>query len=84
MPASILKHTLNSDSLPAPHEIAVGELVLSLKDEQAILYTKDFTGKILEIGKGVQKFTELQDVNINNAREGDFLVKQGNGFTAAS
>jgi hypothetical protein len=84
VPASILKHTLNSDSLPAPHEIAVGELVLALKDEQAVLYTKDFTGKVLEIGKGVQKFTELQDVNINNAREGDFLVKQGNGFTAAS
>ena len=83
MPA-ILKHTLNNDSLPAPHEIAVGELVLALKDEQAILYTKDFTGKIFEIGKGVKKFTEIQDVNVTNARECDFLVKQGNGFTAAS
>lgn len=81
---TILKHTLNNDSLPAPHEIAVGELVLALKDEQATLYTKDFTGKVLEIGKGVQKFTELQDVNVENAREGDFLVKQGNNFVAAS
>jgi len=81
---TILKHTLNNDLLPAPHEIAVGELVLALKDEQAILYTKDFTGKILEIGKGVQKFTELQDVDVTNAREGDFLVKQGNNFVAAS
>ena len=80
----VLKHTLNNDSLPAPHEIAVGELVLALKDEQAVLYTKDFTGKVLEIGKGVQKFTELQDVNVTNAREGDFLVKQGNNFVAAS
>ena len=80
----ILKHTLNNASLPAPHEIAVGELVLALKDENAVLYTKDFTGKVFEIGKGVQKFTELQDVNVTNAREGDFLVKQGNGFTAAS
>jgi hypothetical protein len=81
---TILKHTLNNDSLPSPHEIAVGELVLALKDEQAILYTKDFTGKIFEIGKGVQKFTELQDVNIVNARDGDFFVKSGNEFTASS
>jgi hypothetical protein len=81
---TILKHTLNNDSLPAPHEIAVGELVLAIKDEAAVLYTKDFTGKVLEIGKGVQKFTELQDVNVTNAREGDFFVKQGNEFTAAS
>jgi hypothetical protein len=81
---TILKHTLNNDSLPSPHEIAVGELVLALKDEEAILYTKDFTGKIFEIGKGVQKFTELQDVNITNARNGDFFVKSGNEFTAAS
>ncbi|QIW88446.1 hypothetical protein [Pseudanabaena phage PA-SR01] len=81
---TILKHTLNNDLLPAPHEIAVGELVLAIKDEQAVLYTKDFTGKVLEIGKGVQKFTELQDVNVTNAREGDFFVKQGNEFTAAS
>jgi hypothetical protein len=81
---TILKHTLNNDSLPSPHEIAVGELVLALKDEQAILYTKDFTGKIFEIGKGVQKFTELQDVDVTNARDGDFLVKQGNNFVAAS
>ena len=84
MPASILKHTLNNYSLPAPHEIAVGELVLAIKDEQAVLYTKDFTGKVLEIGKGVTSFSELQDVNVTNAREGDFLVKQGNNFTAAS
>ena len=81
---TILKHTLDNDSLPAPHEIAVGELVITLKDEQAVLYTKDFTGKIFEIGKGVQKFTELQDVNITNARDGDFFVKDGNEFTAAS
>lgn len=80
----ILKHTLNNTSLPLPHEIAVGELVLALKDDVAVLYTKDFTGKVLEIGKGVQKFTELQDVNVTNAREGDFLVKQGNQFVAAS
>lgn len=82
--STILKHTLNNDSLPAPYEIAVGELVLALKDEQAVLYTKDFTGKVFEIGKGVQKFTELQDVNITNARDGDFFVKDGNEFTAAS
>jgi hypothetical protein len=81
---TILKHTLNNDSIPSPHEIAVGELVIALKDEQAILYTKDFTGKIFEIGKGVQNFTELQDVNIVNARDGDFFVKSGNEFTAAS
>jgi hypothetical protein len=82
--STILKHTLNNNSIPAPHEIGVGELVLALKDEQAVLYTKDFTGKIFEIGKGVQKFTELQDVNITNARDGDFFVKSGNEFTAAS
>lgn len=80
----ILKHTISPTATPAPHEIAVGELVLSLIDEQAILYTKDFAGKVLEIGKGVQKFAELQDVNVTNAREGDFLVKQGNNFVAAS
>ena len=81
---TILKHTLNNESPPAPHEIAVGELVLAIKDEQAVLYTKDFTGKVFEIGKGVTSFSELQDVNVTNARDGDFFVKQGNEFTAAS
>lgn len=80
----VLKHTLNSTGIPQPNEIAVGELVLSLNDEKATLYTKDFTGKVLEIGKGIKQFTDLQDVNVATARDGDFLVKSGNTFAAAS
>lgn len=83
MTTNIIKHRFSSES-PLPHEIAVGELVLQLFKEQAILYTKSINGDIVELGKGVLKFEDLEDIDLTNLKEGSFLIRQGNKFVASN
>lgn len=74
-----------SNRLPNGSEVAVGKIAIVFYDNQnPILYTKDFNGRILEIGKGVSKLEELEDVDLSNAREGSFLIKQGDKYITSS
>lgn len=76
-----LKH-LFSETSPLPNEVSVGELVLRIGKQLAELYTKDFNGNILTIGKGVARLEDLEDLDLTNVTEGSFIVKQGDKFIA--
>lgn len=80
---AILKHSF-SNALPDSSEINVGEIALQIYNTKATLYTKDFNGNIIEIGKGVEYFHELLDIDLTNAVNGSFLVKEGNKFIASN
>ena len=80
---SILTHSL-SNQAPTFAELAVGELALWIQNNEVRLFTKNFEGHILEVGKGVRKFADLQDVDFTNATEGSFFTKQGDKFVATN
>lgn len=80
---SIVKHHFSIDP-PLPSEIAVGEVALQITLNWAKLYTKSFDGKIIEIGKGVSKLSQLEDIDLTNAKEGSFLIRQGDKWTASN
>lgn len=83
MNTNIIKHKFSSES-PLPHEIAVGELVLQLFKDEAVLYTKSINGSVIELGKGALNFEDLEDVDLTNLKEGSFLIRQGGKFVASN
>lgn len=85
----ILKHSF-SNIKPTTNELAVGELALSLYFDEVtqknvgILYTKTLEGNVIEIGKGVTKLEELEDVDLTNLQEGSFIIREGDKFIATN
>lgn len=79
---SYLLHSFDNH-LPTAEELVVGKLAVVFFNQQSpILYTKDYLGNVLEIGKGASKLADLEDVDISNAKEGSFFTRQGTKFRA--
>lgn len=71
------------NQLPSPEQVPVNKLAIVFYDGQSpVLYTKDFDGRLLELGKGVTKFSELSDVDTSNAVEGSFLTLKDGKYSA--
>jgi hypothetical protein len=81
---SYITHSFNNQ-LPTSSELSVHKLaIVFFNNDNPILYTKTFTGEVIEIGKGVEYLKDLKDVELSNAREGYLLVKQGNKYIASN
>jgi hypothetical protein len=80
-----LKHAF-VDRLPLPSEIAYGELVVVFYGEEgtAALYTKDLLNRIVEVGKGVTSFSELEDVDLTNVRDGSYFILDNGKYRAVN
>ena len=83
MKTNIIKHRF-SNTPPMSNELAIGELSLQVYKDTATLYTKDINGEVLEIGKGAISLADLEDVDLTNAEEGSFFIKQGDKFIASN
>lgn len=81
--SNIIKHRFSNEP-PSASEIAVGELVLQLFKNEAVLYTKSLNGEVLELGKGALNLEELQDLDLTNLKDGSFLIRQGDKFVASN
>lgn len=80
---SYLTHAF-ANRLPSREELVVNKLAISFfSNSNPILYTKTFNGEVLEIGKGVTKLSELEDLDLSNATEGAFLVKVDGRYIAS-
>ena len=81
---SYLTHAF-SNRLPSREELVVNKLAISFfSNANPILYTKTFNGEILEIGKGVTKLSELEDLDLSNASEGAFIVKSNGKYITSN
>lgn len=80
---NIIKHSF-TDTVPNGSDLAVGELAIQITNSKAKLFTKDFTGEVITIGEGAKYLSDLLDVSLVNAKEGSFLVKQGDKFVASN
>lgn len=78
---NILKH-YKGNNPPVSKELAVGEVVIRLGENEAELFTKDFNNNIFSIGSGVTNFLDLQDIDFTNLKEGAFIVRKDNKFVA--
>lgn len=80
---AIIKHSFENRP-PKFHELAVQELGLWGNLDNPRLYTKTIDGTIVEIGKGVRLFSDLEDVDLTNVQEGSFFIRQGNKYVASN
>lgn len=82
-----LKHGF-IDRLPTANEVAFGELaIVYFSDDvtqSARLYTKDLFNNIIEIGKGTKTFADLEDIDLTNAVDGSYFVKDGDTYRAVN
>lgn len=77
------KHSFEQ-RIPLPHEINYGEAVIVFIDEVPHLYTKNIFNEVIEIGKSITKFEDLEDVDLTNVSEGSYFVKEGNVYKAVN
>lgn len=77
--SSILKHKFSTEA-PTAAELKIGELALQISNNSAKLFTKDISGEVIELGKSVLNFGELEDVDFTELEEEAFLIRQGNVF----
>lgn len=80
---SIVKHSFTSTP-PTAQQVMVGELVLRIYNQKATLFTKDENGNIIELGEGIFKFADLEDVDVTNLTEESFFVYRSGKFTATT
>ena len=67
---------------PSKLDVKLGGLLLVIGQNEAKLYTKLLSGKVVLIGEGVSKIADLLDVNLSQAQDGSYLTKQGDTYIA--
>lgn len=83
MKTTILSHNFLS-SAPNINNLKFGEVAIFYHPTHFDLFSKDINGQIVQIGKGVKKLEELEDVNISNPKNNQFLVRQNGKWVNSS
>lgn len=78
-----VKHSLET-GVPSSSDISYGEIVMSYVGDKVVLYTKNIYNEVVELGKGVDSFSDLLDVDLTNLQDGSYFRKIGDKYTAVN